>query len=160
MKIEEIKIKHIVETQPDLSYLGKYSNKPAEICIDRQERGDQHRGEYRYFNPCDDDPRYIERHYERFESYHQQQWCVLGIKADAVVSYPVEPSGSKRLETLSSGGIWGIESDSGDYISAVEDEQVDDLREHLAQFGIVVDDENWSNLCDQAKEKAVTVYDN
>ena len=161
MKIESIKIKHTIETQPDLSYLGKYSNNPAEVHIDRKERGNQGCGEYRYFNLGYGDPEYIEQDYKRAESYNRQEWYVFGVMAVAIVSYSTETvPASNRLETLTSGGLWGIESDSEDYIETVENEQLDDLREHLAHFGIVVSDENWNELCEQAKENIVGTYDN
>ena len=160
MKIESIKIKHIIETQPDLSYLGKYSNNPAEVHIDRKERGNQGCGEYRYFNLGCGDPEYIEQDYKRAESYNRQEWYVFGVMAVAIVSYSTETvPASNRLETLTSGGLWGIESDSEDYIETVENEQLDDLREHLAHFGIVVSDENWNELCEQAKGDIVEDYD-
>jgi len=161
MKIESIKIKHIIDDCPDLSYLGEYSDKPAAVCIDRKERGDQRHKEVRYFNLGCGDPEYIEQDYQRMEAYHRQEWYSMGIMAEATVSYLLEnviPAGHKRLETFTSGGLWGVESDSGDYIKEVEDEQLDDLREHLAQFGITTKDEDWQELCEQAKDNIAECY--
>ena len=40
---------------------------------------------------------------------------------------------------FTSGGLWGIESDSGDeYIKEVEEQEFYDLKDHLAAFGIDV----------------------
>ena len=42
---------------PDTSYLGTYSAKPqTQWAIDRQQRGDMGRNEYRYWNPCNHTP--------------------------------------------------------------------------------------------------------
>jgi len=157
MKIEKIVIKHVVDEQPDLSYLGVYSNSPADVCIDREERGDQERNEFRYFNLGCGDKDYIEQDYARAESYNRQNWCMLGIIAEAEMSYDIG-QGCRRLEKLSSGGIWGIESDSDDdYIEDMQNEQLDDLRQHLRHFGINCADEDWQELCEQAKNNIVEV---
>lgn len=140
IKIEKIVINHVVDENPDLSYLGEYSDTPGKVCIDRQERGDLQRGEYRYFNLGCGDAEYIERDYERFESYNNQNWCMLGIFATAVVSYPAGKT-NRRIETLSSSGLWGIESDSDEnYITDMENEQLEDLKQHLKAFGVDVTD--------------------
>ena len=152
MKIESIKIKHIVEEQPDLSWLGTYSNTPTEHYIDRQERGDMGRNEFRYFNLGCGELEYLEKDYERAESYNNQQWCCIGIVAEATVSYH-KGAGCSRLETLSSGGLWGVESDSGDYLDTIADDELEDLRDHLKEFGISCADEDWIELCEQAKAK-------
>lgn len=157
MKIEKITLKHIIETQPDLSYLGIFSNTPADVCIDRQKRGDLRAGEYRYFNLGCGDAEYIEQDYERMTAYNNQQWFSMGIKAVAGVSYLVHGN-NRRLEPLTSGGLWGIESDSGDYIEEMDNEQLDDLRQHLEQFGITCSDEAWSELCEQAKNNIIETW--
>lgn len=155
MKIESITIKHIIEEQPDLTYLGEYSNDPADVCIDRKERGDWRPGQYRYFNAGCSDPDYIEQDYKRMKAYLNQQWYSMGILAEAVVSYLPEsssPAGHRRSETFTSGGLWGIESDSGAaLIEEVENEELCDLRQHLEQFSIKLADADWQRLCREAK---------
>lgn len=60
--------------------------------------------------------------------------CHVGCYAIAQVSYPVR-QGCRRLETLRSGGLWGIESDSGkEYLAEIEQAQLGDLKEHLEQL--------------------------
>lgn len=136
MRVDSIRIRWKVDESPDLSYLGEYSNKAEAVHIDRQERGDMGRGEYRYFNAGCGDPEYIEQDYKRMEAYQRGDWCCMGCIAEATVSYPTH-GGSRRLERLSSGGLWGIESDSdAKYIAEVEQEQIAELREHLEQFEI------------------------
>lgn len=52
-KILSVRINRKVDTDPDLSYLGRYhSHTPRDHAIDRQERGEQGRGEHRYFEPA------------------------------------------------------------------------------------------------------------
>lgn len=75
-------------------------------------------------------------------------WSVVAI---ATVSYQLGSNGDRRLETLSSAGLHGIElgdraSADAMYRSELEDEQLEDLRLHLRVFGINVDAGlvNWS----------------
>jgi hypothetical protein len=51
MKILKIYIETPIDEDPDLSWLGEYKNTPGPCAIDRHERGDQGRNEYRYWNP-------------------------------------------------------------------------------------------------------------
>lgn len=155
MRIESIQIKHITEEQPDLSWLGEYSDTPAEHHIDRSEQGFWSSREFRYFNLGAGNAEYLQRDYERMEAYNNQQWCSMGIVAEATVSYSIGHSQAqhhRRLETLSSGGLWGIESDSSDYVEIIENDELADLREHLEHFGIKCSDTDWQELCEQAKQ--------
>ena len=65
---------------------------------------------------------------------------LVGCYAVAEVSYPINGvNGDRRLETLTSSGIWGIDAKSHeDYRSQVEREQLEDLAEHLKVFGVPV----------------------
>lgn len=143
-RVDSIRIVWKQDESPDTSYLGKYSGTPEANAIDRQERGDMRRNEYRYFNPgqdyadCspEDRQKYIQSDYERSERLNAGDWCYMGCYAEAVVSYPTG-SGNRRLETLRSGGLWGIESDSdAKYTSEIEVQELADLKGHLEQFGI------------------------
>ena len=67
----------------------------------------------------------------RLERLNQGDWCYLGITALADVR-----SESGIIQTIRSGGLWGIESDSGeDYFAEVEEEELDGLRRELGSFG-------------------------
>lgn len=130
-RILSVKVKRMLDTDPDLSDLGVYSSTPAEHHIDREERGDMGRNEYRYFNVGMGCPEYIEQDYKRMEAYNNQEWYMLGIRADAQVIL----SGC-TIQTITSGGLWGIESDSGnEYFGEVEQEELADLREQLEAVG-------------------------
>jgi hypothetical protein len=58
-----------------------------------------------------------------------------GCVAKAEVSYPIG-NGNRRLEWLTSGGIWGTNSDDKEGVEQTESEQLADLADHLAHFGI------------------------
>jgi hypothetical protein len=173
IKIESITIKHILDTDPDFSFIGEYTDtldngvivreydefyKKIHTEMERDSDGkfigkmeldipDRGR-EYRFFKPYAEGKKvgtkeyyeYGMQDYKRMERYNNQDWYFMGVRADAVVSYPVLGN-SRRLETMTSGGLWGIESDSEeDYIKEVEEEQIEDLKNHLAQFCIEWDD--------------------
>jgi hypothetical protein len=68
--------------------------------------------------------------------FNNGAWCMEGCVAHVIVSYSIG-NGSRRLEKLSSGGLWGIESDSGEiYKLETELEQLDDLKNHVKVFGV------------------------
>lgn len=120
---------------PDLSFLGKYSDTPAEHHIDRKERGDMGRNEFRYFNAGCGDPEYIEQDYRRMEAYNAGEWHMIGIYAR------VELNINGTIQTIRSGGLYGIESDSGvDYLTEIYQEQCAELVEILESMGIEVRD--------------------
>lgn len=81
--------------------------------------------------------------YKRMEGLNNGDWQFIGIQAEAEISYPID-GGSRRLEQFTSGGLWGIESDSGDYLEKITKEQLEDLKTHLEQFN--VDTSNWDEL--------------
>ncbi len=107
------------------------------------EQGDMSRGEYRYFNPSsnykDETPentrKYVRQDYERMEQLNRGDWCFIGIRAEA--DYFVGMGrGHSLIQTVTSGGLWGIESDSdADYVKSIEQEELSSLREQLEAIG-------------------------
>jgi hypothetical protein len=110
------------------------------------ERGDMARGEYRYFNPSfnyvgkDGKPtegltpagvrKYTRQDYDRMESLNSGNWFFIGLRAEAEIVI------SGTVQRVSSGGLWGIESDSDrDYRKSVEEEELSGLREVLHGMG-------------------------
>lgn len=89
---------------------------------------------------------YCRQAFTRAEGLDAGDWCYIGIMAKATVKTPVDHNpGCFRLETFTSGGLWGIESDSGsDHIGEIHQEELDDLKSHLEDFG--VDLSNWDDL--------------
>jgi hypothetical protein len=152
-RVDRIIIHH--EPDSDLSYLGRYSAEPGpdDRTVDRVALGHIREGclhrEYRYFIAAmsggdTGNPDSVRQDYERVEAYNRGEWYEMGIYAVAEVSYATGV-GSRRIERLQSGGLWGIRSDSSpEYIEEVEQNELDDLREHLGHFG--VDVSNWDSV--------------
>ena len=84
----------------------------------------------------DDRAKYLAQDAERMAAYRRDEWNYQGCIAIAVVSRPIG-QGSRRLQEFTSGGLWGIESDSdADYLRSVERDELADLAAHLKAFGI------------------------
>lgn len=180
--IESITIKHMADDYPDLTWLGEYSNKvPA--CADRR-RGDfvfRHKAgprECKYFIPgygtvaeirvdlrargysrgvAEEMARaQIRKGFKRMEDYGNS-WAMIGIQAEAMVKYRIRPNDKDwRLEHFKSGGVWGIESDSGnDHLEDIEREELADLREHLKRFSIRMNKKEWARLIANIEKKEV-----
>lgn len=148
-KIHSVRIEHAADNSPDTSYLGEYSDiATSEFTIDRAKRGEQAHHEDQYFNPSfnyvnpdgtalmgntDDDIRkYVEQDYQRMERLNDGDWSYIGIIAKAEVQLP----GSDVIQTIRSGGLWGIESDSdAAYLRQVEDEELSNLTAELERLG-------------------------
>ena len=141
--INSVRILHKVDRNPDLDYLGKYSNSPAEVHIDRQERGHMQQYQYQFFNLGSGDPDYFEQDYMRAEAFNRGAWYSFGIFAEAEIKVPNSdgPVGVCAeyavTQIISSGGIWGIESDSDpEHLKSSANEELDQLRSILRALGI------------------------
>jgi hypothetical protein len=142
-RIDKIVIIHETDTNPDTSDIGEYTSVPGpdDRTIDRRERGDMGCGEYRYFVAAVSGEETgnldsVEQDYQRMEALRVGDWCYIGVHARAELSYDIG-QGSRRIQRMESGGLWGIESDSGDdYLMEVEQEELADLRRHLETFGV------------------------
>lgn len=73
------------------------------------------------------------------DAFYNDDWRFIGIEAISTISYPINDV--KRLDTLSSGGLWSI-----DYRYSIEDyhkdimrEQLEDLKNHLNTFNVNTD---------------------
>jgi len=112
LTLEYVKIKWMPDYDPDLSWLDQTN---AEMGAGFEEQSKS-----------------------RKESYGET-WEMLGVVAEATCSYPFESNIGTRLETFTSGGLWGIESDMDDNTRQdYENEQLADLVNHLSHFGIEV----------------------
>ena len=124
------------------------------------ERGDMGRNEYRYFNPSfnyvdkQDKPldgltpqdvrKYTRQDYERMERLQAGDWCYIGIRAEAEISIPTgtylsfSRGGEQILlsQTITSGGLYGIESDSErEYLESIGKEELANLKTQLLALG-------------------------
>jgi hypothetical protein len=152
-KIFKITIRHILDENPDTSWMGEYSDtRTSEYSIDRQERGECGCGEYRYFNPsfnyvdktgkalAENTPeevhKYVAEDYARMERLNAGGWYFMGIKAVAEVGLSKDGGHYYKIDRLTSGGLWGIESDSEpSYIAEVEQDELADLKSTLLAYG-------------------------
>lgn len=138
-QIESIKIVVGDDDNPDLSFLGEYAStdKGNPLAIDRVERGDAGRNEYRYFIPARAaNAQEAEQDYDRMEAYNRGDWHMVGIYAQATVLVP-DQFGNFNVQQIRSGGLWGVESDSDmDYRRQTASEEVMDLVGQLEALGI------------------------
>lgn len=113
--LDALKIEWLSDDSPDLSYLEQYSLESE----DKDER------------------RYAREDRERLDNYGDT-WHMQGCRAKAEVSYSIGGS-NRRIETFTSGGLWGIESDSdSEYLRSVERDEMEDLKRHLERFWVDV----------------------
>jgi len=95
--------------------------------------------EYRFFNPnaenYADEPeadirKYCLQDYERMKALSNNQWGFIGISAEAQLRI------NGVLQTIASGGLWGVESDSDQsYLMDVEQEELNQLKSQLHTLG-------------------------
>lgn len=138
-RILSVRIEKRADASGDISHLGKYTDEPgpADRTIDREERGDRGRGEYRYFVAAlsaeeTGNPESVEQDYARAEAYHRREWGMVGIIAAAEICLP----GSAIVQRITSGGLWNIESDSSaEHFEEIEGEQLGELEEELGRLG-------------------------
>jgi hypothetical protein len=87
-----------------------------------------------------------------WDGHPRHQSC----QAIAQVSYPIGERGDRRLEWLSSGGLHDIDTPSDWYRAEIEREELDDLRTHLAAFGIVLNDTAWAAVKAEGRVQRTT----
>lgn len=107
--------------------------------------------EYRYFNPSfnyvtktgkpadgltpDEVRKYTRQDYDRMERLGED-WSYIGIRAQAEIGLPSRFPDSLTIQRISSGGLWGIESDSDkEYIASVAADELSDLKAQLKELG-------------------------
>jgi hypothetical protein len=93
------------------------------------------RNEYRYFNGNVENYKgetpekireYVRQDYERSERLHRGDWCYIGMRVEAEIVI------DNVCQEITSGGLWGIESDSGkDYLAEIESDELYELRKQL-----------------------------
>jgi hypothetical protein len=140
-RIEKIVIEKIVDTcgADAISDLGEYSDTPGPNAIDREARGEKGRNEYRYFNvelsgEETGNPESVEQDYQRAEEYQRGGWWICGVCATATIH--TSHDGKVWLRNkISSGGIWGIASDSdASEFDGIGADELDCLAEVLKEF--------------------------
>jgi len=70
---------------------------------------------------------------ERMDAFDRGDWHFCGVVARAEILIPIGGNSFRSL-MIESAGLWGIESDSGDYLREVYEEEKDELRAQLRMF--------------------------
>ena len=79
----------------------------------------------------DTDPDEQNDYEERKEAYRRGEFSFVGVRAEAEIVV------DGVIQTITSGGLWGIESDSDDtYIKEIGDHEYTDLRKILKTLGV------------------------
>jgi hypothetical protein len=112
-----VSVKWEDDTDPDSSYYGTFSDKQEPGGIDLEERGERQNNGYRYFNPGNSGPEYIEEDYKRIKSLYKEEWhyegCIVTVQCGKITA---------------KSSVWGIESDS---MKSDKDEIEEDVKEEV-----------------------------
>jgi hypothetical protein len=134
-RINKITIKRVPDYDCDLSWIGTFSNTAESDLAIKHEGG---RNSFEWFNPqpgaCENKGQ-AQRDYDRMIAYDNGEWSMLGIKAEAETVIEIG-GGNWKLDTITSGGLWGLESDSDEkYLKEIEAEQLAELKGYLKEYG-------------------------
>ena len=179
-KLQAVRIKAILDPYPDTSFLGEYTDAlgPGVIVrhygefyekipteMERDEYGrfsgksepevPSTRNEYRGFLPYAGGekigtPEYYKygmQDFNRMEELNSGDWNFIGIVAEASLLTNDE----SQTITFQSNGLWGIESDSGDYLNEVAEDELEDLKSTLEKEH--VDLSKWDELTNDLEIK-------
>lgn len=92
------------------------------------------RGRYDDVEDAEDRQRYEAEDRRRLEAYGSS-WWMIGVRAKVTVWVPIGGNSFTRYE-LTSAGVWGVESDSGEeYLAEIFDEQKAELVDALKAIG-------------------------
>jgi hypothetical protein len=144
-----------MDSDPDTSVLGEYTDEyedwnivaigkhQGKFCIKVPDRELPETGhQFKYFKPADVGVKagsklyrkYALENYKRIVGLENGIWSFLGITARAEVM--LARSGGGIIQHITSGGLWGIESDLAEEdIKDIEDEELRTLRSELIGYG-------------------------
>lgn len=148
--IESIRVESVVDNDPDTSQLGRFTDDQSPEAFIRYgehegkqikelREGDElpHKSRhYRFFLPAmtaeeSGSPSSPREDWKRMEALSEGEWHYIGIIAKAVIR-----TGSGTMQTIRSGGLWGMESDADeDWLNEAAIEQVEELRKELKSLG-------------------------
>ena len=154
-KIESIVIEHKLEDDSDTSFIGEYTSDLDDGVIVRQygkfyedlteEEKDQinlRNREHTGFEPyaggekvgTKEYKEYGLQDYKRMEQLNNGDFYFMGIIVHANIF--LEENRYYTYRKITSGGIWGIESDDKSGIEELEKEQIEDLRHQLEHLNV------------------------
>ena len=148
----------IMETREDIELdssedipLRDAVNTIEDLLVEYFDSDNWDRREFRYFNPSfnyvdksgkalpENTPEevrdYTRQDYKRMERLNAGDWCFIGIRAEAQIALQCNAHHA-NVQHITSGGLWGIESDSDDdYLESVEKDELSDLKGQLLALG-------------------------
>lgn len=133
-KVVKIEVKRIVDENPDVSFLettpeyhyGKNGSNWKHVSEDDIQKIIHNYGSI--WNAC---MVYAKQDKERLDAYNRGVWEMIGIRAVATIRIPVNDD-TVKIQTIDSGGLFGIESDSDDsYIKDIGRCQIDEVKNYL-----------------------------
>ena len=132
-RVNKITITRRLDETGDISYLGTFSDTPSKYAIKHE--GDSR--SYQYFNADNvSNMKEAQQNYDRAMEFSEGRVAQMGVTAEAEVAMSRDGGKTWKLDELTSGGLWGIESDSGEkYFKEVEDDQLSELKETLEGYG-------------------------
>jgi len=123
-RIEKIRFVRDFDENPDVSWIGTFSDKPKEGAIDHHERGGVEHNTLRWFNPAN--PERAEQEYRHIMRLEKGDSAFYGFRAEAVVYL----SGVRQV--ITSSNLWGMEHDGGKeceaYFKEEEKNQLEELK--------------------------------
>jgi hypothetical protein len=128
--IDRITIRRMLDTDPDLSFLTDSDRYTG--CTEEEAA------------------KYEKEDAARLKSYGTA-WYMIGIRAESRIKVRTNAANHySTLQTIRSGGLWGIESDSDDsHLEQVTAEELAELKIQLEALNVSLD--NWTTAVEQAK---------
>lgn len=133
-KVVKIEVKRIVDENPDMSFLETtpeyhYGKDGSNwVCVSEEDRQRIIAQYGSIWNACVE---YAKQDREHLDTYNRGIWEMIGIRAVAVIHIPINDN-TVKIQTIDSGGVFGIESDSGDsYIQDIGREQIAEVKNYL-----------------------------
>ena len=133
-KAVKIEIKRIVDEHPDLSFLettpeyhyGIDGSNWKHVSDEDRQRVIAQYGSI--WNAC---MAYAKQDKERLDAYNRGVWNIIGMRAVATIHISID-NNIVKIQTIESGGLFGIESDSGDdYIEDIGRDQIAEVKKYL-----------------------------
>lgn len=144
--VNEVWVERVIDESPDLSWLKTETDGKNIVSSARYSNDDVKKYGWAKVK------KWIDEDHKRLDDYGRT-WVMTGIVAKAKVLIPqdtVPPT--FQIQTIRSGGLWGIESDSDkSYIEDVKSEQLSDLVHNLNALGMK--DSGLSNMVKKAKKE-------
>ena len=133
-KAIKIEVKRITDEDPDLSFLettpeGHYGiDGSGWVHVSEEDIKEIVEKYGSIWNAC---TAYAKKDKERLDTYNRGVWEMIGIKAVATIHIPAGDN-TVKIQTIDSGGLFGIASDSDDGdIQEIGRDQIDEVKNYL-----------------------------